>query len=58
MLVERRGILCSAMPQGITIKKQLQWLIYLHEDMSNLMNSELGYVPLEDVDGSEVDLPQ
>ena len=30
---------------------------FLSKDMSNLMNSELGYVELENVDGSEVDLP-
>ena len=30
---------------------------FLSKDMSHLMNSELGYVLLEHVDGSEVDLP-
>ena len=29
----------------------------ISEDMSNLMNSELGNVSLENVDGSEVNLP-
>jgi hypothetical protein len=76
MLVKRWGILRSAMPQGITIKKTVAMvnaLAKLHnfcidrvdnasddllsEDMSNLMNSELGYVSLENVDGNEVDLP-
>jgi hypothetical protein len=78
MLVKRWGILCSAMPQGITIKKTVALvnaMAKLHnfciervdgtntaegllsKDMSNLMNSELGYVGLENADGSEVDLP-
>jgi hypothetical protein len=30
---------------------------FLSKDMSHLMNSELGYVLLENVDGSEIDLP-
>ena len=78
MLVKRWGILGSAMPQGITIKKPLAMvntMAKLHnfcidrvdgtntaegllsKDMPHLMNSELGYVELENVDGSEVDLP-
>ena len=78
MLVKRWGILCSAVPHGITIKKTVAMvnaMAKLHnfcidcvdgtntaegllsKDMSNLMSSELGYVELENVDGSEVDLP-
>ena len=78
MLVKRWGILHSAMPHGITIKKSVAMvnaMAKLHnfcidcvdgtktaegllsKVMSNLMNSEFGFVELENVDGSEVDFP-